>query len=172
MEPVFRLRKDRVGIGLEGFIINLLAAIGGQAVHDESVGLGELHEGLVDLITLQDFEARSGFGFLAHRNPHVGVKHIRAFGGGFQVFGADDVATSALQDSGLGLEFFWRGDAEFKAEFGRGKNPRDRHVARAVADERDDQTFQCLARFQNGLEVGKNLAGMFGVRERVDGRDV
>ena len=53
MQPVFRLRENRVGVRLEGFLVNLLAAIRGQAMHDERVRPGELHQFGVDLIIFQ-----------------------------------------------------------------------------------------------------------------------
>ena len=51
---------------LERRVVNLLAAICRKTVHDERVALGELHERLVDLITLERFKSRGGFRLLAH----------------------------------------------------------------------------------------------------------
>ena len=53
MQAIFRLCENRVGVRLEGFLVNLLAAIRGQAVHDKRVRPGELHQFGVDLIIFQ-----------------------------------------------------------------------------------------------------------------------
>ena len=69
------------------------------------------------------------------------------------------------------LEFFRRRDAQFKTEFSRRPNPRVRHVARAVADERDGFAFDRAALLLKRENVRENLARMLVVGQRVDGRD-
>ena len=44
-----------------------------------------------------------------------------------------------------------------------------RHVARAVADERDDFAGDRPALFLEGENVGEDLAGMLVIGQRVDG---
>ena len=41
VQPVFRLRENRVRIGLECFFVNFFAAIRGQAMHHQRVRFGE-----------------------------------------------------------------------------------------------------------------------------------
>ena len=69
------------------------------------------------------------------------------------------------------LEFFRRGNAQRKIEFGRRPDPRVRHVARAVADERDRFALDGTAFFLERENVCQDLAGMLVVGQRVDGRN-
>ena len=85
VQPVFGLVENRLRVGLEGFFVNFLAAIGGQAMHHQRVLFWRASPRRVDLVAVQIFDALGGFRFLAHRNPDVGVEQVRALGGGFDV---------------------------------------------------------------------------------------
>ena len=74
VQAVFGLGKDSVGVGFEGGLVNFLAAVGGEAVHDEGVLIGEGNEGFVDLITGKIPLALGGFLFHTHGDPDVGVQ--------------------------------------------------------------------------------------------------
>ena len=58
-----------------------------------------------------------------------------------------------------------------KPSLPRSENPRDRHVAGAVADERDHFAGNRAELFLERKNIGENLAGMLVIGERVDGRD-
>ena len=171
VEAVFGLVEDGLGVGLEGFFVDFFAAVGGEAVHDEGTGSCEFHDGVVDLVALQDAEALGGFGFFAHGDPNVGVEEVGGGGGGFEVFGANDLAPGAIEECGVGLICLGRGDAEFEAEFCGGPNPGAGDIARAVADEGNDFSGDRSALFLEGEDVGEDLAGMLVVGQGVDGRD-
>ena len=53
-------RKSCLRVRLERCLVNFLAAIRGQAVHDQRVRFGELHQRLIDLIAGQNFDALGG----------------------------------------------------------------------------------------------------------------
>ena len=57
VEAVFRLVEDGGGVGLERLVVDFLAAIGRQAVHHQGSGIGQLHQGTVDLVAGQQAEA-------------------------------------------------------------------------------------------------------------------
>jgi len=59
----------------------------------------------------------------------------------------------------------------FKPELCRRPNPRVRHVAGAIADERDGFARNRPPLFLECENVRENLARMLVVRQRVDGRD-
>ena len=65
VEPVFGLVKNGPGIGLESGLINLLAPVGGQAVHDQCAGLGKACHRPVHLVALQLLQTLGRFSLLA-----------------------------------------------------------------------------------------------------------
>src|SRR5207302_8518853 len=57
---------------------NLLAAVGGEAMQEDGLRIGELHQVRVDRIAAERVAPRLGLLLLPHRRPHVGVHHVRA----------------------------------------------------------------------------------------------
>ena len=76
VQPVFRLVENRLGIRLERLFLNLLAAIGRQAMHHERAGLGQLNQRPIDLIAGQQPDSFRSFSLFAHRDPDVSVEQI------------------------------------------------------------------------------------------------
>jgi hypothetical protein len=171
MQPVFCLLENRAGVGFQCFLVNLFAAIRGQTVHHQRVLFRQLHQNGIDLVAGQKFDALLRLGFLAHRNPHVGVKQIRALRGGLDVARDGYVSARPFQQLLRRLEFFRGRDAQFKTKLSRRPNPRVRHVAGAVAYERNGFAFDRAASLLERENVRENLARMLIVGQRVDGRD-
>ena len=158
-------------------------------MHDEGMGLSFGEEVGVDLISAELSDAIGGFLFFAHADPDVGVEDIGVGRGGGQVIGddestagvvfgdgwweaaggswGDDVWESAGDDFWGWLESGWGSDSEFEVEFGGGPEPRDWHIAGAVADKSDYFTGDGSEFFFDGLEIGDDLAGMFFVGQGV-----
>ena len=65
MQPVLGLVENGLRIGLEGLLVDFFAAIGGQAVHDQRAGFGQLHQRGVDLVAGEFLDALGGFSLLA-----------------------------------------------------------------------------------------------------------
>ena len=66
VQPVLRLIENSLSVRLERFVVDLLAALRGQAMHDERAGLGEVHEFAIDLVSGQFLDALLGLRFLSH----------------------------------------------------------------------------------------------------------
>ena len=62
-------------------------AVGGEAVHEDAVGLGLGHQGVVDLVGGEEPQALLLFRFLAHGGPDVGVDGVGAADGFGRVVG-------------------------------------------------------------------------------------
>jgi hypothetical protein len=82
VHAVLRLIEDDGLRTVEHGICDLGVAVSGKAVHEDSVGLRELHERLVDLVGLEDGSALGGFVLEAHAGADVGVDGVGA-GDGF-----------------------------------------------------------------------------------------
>ena len=70
------------------------------------------------------------------------------------------------------MERFRRGDAQFKTGLAGGKNPGVRHIAGAIADERDYFASNGPALFLEGEDVRQDLARVLVVRKGVNGGDL
>ena len=182
METVFRLRENRVCIGLEYLRCDLQAAIRRQAVHHERARFCQREQFIVDLVARELRLAELRLLLLAHAHPHIGVEHIRAARCFLEIVRDDEPSaprvfktTLPLLRTGkctrdgrrIRLKLRGRGDAQLKVELRRRPQPRTRDVARAVADESHHAPSKVAEPFHNGLQVGKNLARMLVVRERV-----
>ena len=81
VQPVLRLLPDQATRSVHHGRGDLLAAMGGQAVHREGVGPGRVEQGVVDPVARERVAALLGLGLLAHRRPGVGVDDRRAADG-------------------------------------------------------------------------------------------
>src|SRR5437867_1840782 len=101
VEPVLRLVEgDRVR-AVEHRVGDLLAPMGGQAVHDQHRGLREAHDRLVDLVAAERLLTPRSLRLLSHARPHVGVDHVGPGRGLPRVLGDLDPAaepTRRVQD--------------------------------------------------------------------------
>ena len=60
-------------MGFKGWLINFLAAVGGQTVHHQRVFVGFGHECFIDLIIGKVRFPLGRFLFHSHGDPYVGV---------------------------------------------------------------------------------------------------
>ena len=157
-------------VRFERRVIDFLAAMRGQTMHDQRVRLRQFHEILVDPIRSELRFAPGFFAFLAHGDPDVGVKHVGAPGGFLQVRIADDIAADALQPFRARLVLLWRRQTQLEVQLRRREHPGARRVRRAVADERDDLALNAPAFFLERENVRQDLAGMLFVSQRIDRR--
>ena len=76
VEAVFGLIED-YGLGaVQHGVRDLCVAVGGEAVHEDGVGLGVGHEGLVDLVGLEDGGASGGLVLEAHGGADISVDGV------------------------------------------------------------------------------------------------
>ena len=114
MQPVFRLREDGFSVGLESLFVNFLALIrkrAGTSSTESASGFATVASiRRLILITAQNFDSFGGLRLLAHRNPDIGVKHVRTFRGRFQIVCHNNLSACAFQNIHPRLKFFWRGN--------------------------------------------------------------
>ena len=87
MQTVLRLIKDDRLRAVQHIRADFLTPVGGQAVHDQRIGLGVGHEGGVHLELREDLPSRGGFFFLAHGGPDICVDSIGLADGFGRVMG-------------------------------------------------------------------------------------
>src|SRR5205809_838652 len=78
VEAILGLVEDHRLRAVEHGVRDLLAAMGGEAVHDERARAGERDDALVHLIGAESAAAGLRLGLLAHARPHVGVDDVGA----------------------------------------------------------------------------------------------
>src|SRR5277367_5440223 len=66
VQAIFRLIVDDRARRIDDARGDLEAAVGGQAMQEDSIRRGLREERFIDLICREDFFASGGFGFLAH----------------------------------------------------------------------------------------------------------
>lgn len=173
VEAVFRFVPDHGAGTVEDFGGDFLAAVGGEAVHDDGglVGVGE--ELGVELEGAEGLKTIGSFGFEAHRYPGVGVDDVAVLDRGDGVVGDDDFGgvDPARQLREVGLVALGSAEAEFEAAELRGEDPGVAHVAGGVAEEADAQALEVAELLDHGLQVGEELAGVEAVGEGVDDGD-
>ena len=165
---------------LEDGVGDLLAAVRGQAVQHDGVGGGPVDQLVVDGEPLERRKADRPLLLLAHARPHVGVEHRGALGrlDGVvrQLHGATtpDPVGEGLQTGKLvGREGVAGrgGDAHLhpfeQRRLGQGAG----HVV-GVPDVGQGASVQAAERLPHGEHVRHRLAGVRGVGEEVDDRDV
>ena len=129
-----------------------------KTMHHQRPGLGEREDLTTDVVGAELSEPVSGFVFLAHAHPHIGVEHVSSRHGAPEILHHRD-ARSGFGDQRRGrLKRRRRGDAELEIQLRRGPQPRDRHIACTIANEGDDLAFERAKLLANGLEIGENLA--------------
>src|SRR5215471_13811883 len=136
VEPVLRLVEDQAPRPVEHGVGDLLAAMGGEAVHDEGRRRGQAEQPLVELIPLKRLEPLLAVGLLPHADPRVRVDHVRALDGLARVGGQPHAAAelpARRQDRLAGLEPGRRGHHRRRAEQGGDEQHGMAHVV-AVAD--------------------------------------
>ncbi len=87
VQAVLRLVEHHRLRPVDDLVGHLLAPVGGQAVHEQRVGLGAGHQPVIDLVGLQQVVPARAVA-VAHRHPGVGDDAVGAFHGLVRI-GAD-----------------------------------------------------------------------------------
>ena len=173
MQAVFGLIEHDRHLRLDHVGRHFLAAMGGQAMHEQRARLGQRHQLVVDLVGHEDAPPDFGLGLLAHRRPRVGVDRI---GAGHGIGGVGEEAQPRavprhrrrlLHDRVRQLIRLGAGHVHVNAEHRRRVDQRRRHVV-AVADVGDRPPAQRSDVLLQRQEVGDRLAGVLLIGERVD----
>ena len=142
---VLGLVPDHALRAVEHVGVDLLAAVGRQAVHDDRVGRGERHQLGGDRVVAERRQPGGGLLLLAHRDPRVGDDDVgagRRPRRGSTITWAEPPVSAAISRARstywlLGLVALGRGDPDVQPGGGAGEQPGVAHVAGAVADEGD-----------------------------------
>ncbi len=177
MHAVFGLVEDDRLRAVEDCVGDFGVAMGGEAVHEDCIGLGVGHEGFVDLVGLEDGSALGGLVLEAHAGADVGVDGVGSGDGLDGILHEGDAAAGGfgdfdglVDDVELGAEVFGAGDGAVRAKLGGGEHEGVADVV-SVADVGEVKTLRGAEALFEGEEVGDGLAGVFEVGERVDDGD-
>ncbi len=169
MEPVFRLvPHDRLG-SVDHRCRDLVAPVGGQAVHEDRVVRGLFHERLVDRVGPEQLLAPRGV-LLPHRHPGVGDDAVGPAHRLDRIVGELDVGALAfrpLQHRILRVELRRAGERQVELQSRCRMDPRGSDVV-AIAGPRDLAPLDRALGLLEGHDVGDDLAGVRLVREPVD----
>ena len=161
-------------MGLKDLGGDLLPPVGGQAVLHHAAGIGDGHQGLVDLVAPEGGPPLGGLLLLAHGGPHVGEHHVDPRRG-LQGIPHQGEPVARLpgegQHIGVGVIALGAGHGHLHAHLQAAHNEGVDHVV-AVADEAHLQPLQPSLALPDGHEVGQHLAGVGEVGEAVDDGDV
>ena len=174
VQSVLRLVEDDRLRTVDDLGGDLLAAMRGQAVHDDGVGPRQAENVGVDLIGAEVALALRLLALLAHARPHVRVDHVgvaRRRGRVGRDFDGDALGARLAHDVRVGLVARRAGEREAEPEARRGGDPGVGHVV-AIAEKGDAQAVQAAAAFDHGEAVTQHLTGVAQVGEAVDHRDL
>jgi len=166
VEPVLGLVEDDRARIVEHGLLNLLARVRRQAVHEEGVGLGGCEQAGRDGVRAHPLGPGAGLALLPHARPDVRVDDVgardRPHGVGRELeVGRPALGCQLRPDVRLGLEPLRARERDSHAEQARPEDPGVRHVEARVAKERD------LAAPERGHEVALRAGPALGGAERV-----
>ena len=146
-----------------------------KAVQHNGIGVSTVEQRGVDLERAKRADPVEAVVLLPHRRPRVGDQHVGAAGGGLRV-GGDGHRRPGLGGPTLGggeeprlrPETGWRGDGHVHAGGHAADHQRVRHIVGAVTEVGHPQAAERPLAFGQGLQVGKHLAGMEVVGQRID----
>ena len=174
MEAVLGLVEGGALGTVHDFVGDLVVAVGGEAVEDDGVGLGQLHQLLVDLEILEVSAAADGLLVHAGADPDVCVDDVGAGDGGLRVVAdGDRPAVLGGQLLGLGDDVGARlvggrgCDFEFDAEEAADEQEGVADVV-AIADPGEVDCAKVAFLLADGEEVGEGLAGVLETGHGVD----
>ena len=168
MEPVLGLLESETSWTVENLVCDFLTAMGGQAMHRDGVGCGQIEQLAVYLVVTEGRQPRMSLFFLAHRDPDVGVYGIGAPNECAGIVPNYDPAERAAMRSGaiaVGM-----GEPDFHAKDGARKGKGGKDVV-PVADEGQNEPIEMTEMFSERQQIGQSLARMLVVGEGVDNRD-
>jgi hypothetical protein len=171
VHPVFCLIPHH-GLGAVDHVgLDLFAAVRGQAVHEQGIGLGGGHHLGVHAPVGEGLLARFVLGLIAHAGPHVGGDQVCALAG-FERVAEKLIAVCADSTCANGqflINFVAarRAHVHLEAQQLRGLQPGVGHVV-AVAHPGHGLASDGAAVFDVGEDVGQDLAGVELVGQAVD----
>ena len=159
--------------------VDLLAAVGGQAVQDDGVGAGGVHGGLGERVGHERGRPVAALGLLAHGHPGVGGEHVGAVERGragpattrHRPAGGGGAAPGVLDHVGARQVPLRPGQPHVHARGRPGQGVGVGHVVRRVAEVGEREPGQPARALAHGLQVGEQLAGVEVVGEGVDHGD-
>ncbi len=174
MKPVLGLVEYNAMRAVDDLCGHFLTTVGGKAVHENGVFPGACHEFTSNLIAGELLLSDSGFLFVAHADPDIGVDDVRTAGGlpgvTHDQYFTFSTVTPVAKNVPVRL-----------VSLGAGKNKVHPHPGRcfdqgvgdvvAVADIGHANTSERSPLLQYGHQVSQCLAGMMKVGEGIDHRD-
>ena len=169
---------ERAG-GLRDFGVEIVESRQAVEEHEPAVEVARrAHEVHVDLVGTQELDALGRLRLFAHRDPDVGVEHVRAGDALHGVVENADVDAVFRGDGGglcknrlVGPELPGRAADVTHARLGATHHQRIGNVVAAVADVCDGAVLKRPERLFNGEKVGENLRGVVVVGQAVPDRD-
>ena len=145
--------------------------MGRQAVQEDRLGVGELHQLRVHRVALERVAPRLGFGLLPHRRPHVRVDDVRALRRLLGHLGHDDLRLflGALELVAARLEPLGARQPQLEAQHLRRLEPAVRHVV-AVPHPRDALPLPPAEVLSDGEQVSQHLTRVSEISQPVDDR--
>ena len=139
-----------------------------QAVHEDSIRSGLLHDGGIDLIRRKQADALCPqLGGLSHRDPDVGVEHVGIARALVHGVGEHDLAArlrgnraALLDELCLGHVLLRAARAEAHAHLCTHHHERVRHVVARITKEGELEAAQVAELLAHGEHVGNHLCGM------------
>jgi len=178
VHAVFGLVEDGGLRAVENGVGDFGVAMGGEAVHEDGVGLRLGHEAFVDLVGLEDGGALGGLVLEAHGGADVCVDGVGSGDGFDGIVREGDAAAGGLgdlhgfvDDVELGCEALRRGYGAVGAELCGGEHEGVADVV-AVADVGEAEAGCGAEALFEGEEVGDGLAGVLEIGEGVDDGDL
>ena len=181
MEPVLGLVEDHAAGVVEDGLLDLLARVGGEAVHEERVGLGGGKEFPGDRIGAETAHAFGRLVLLAHAGPDIGIDEIGSGRGLERVGRVVEVGGPAAglekgADLLAGFVVPGPGQGQPHAEEAGSEDPGVGHVEPGVAEECDLAALERREEVAPGggpplgrrEGVGVDLAGVKEIGEPVD----
>ena len=144
----------------------------GQAVQEDGLRVGELHQVGVHRVALEGIAPSFGFAFLTHRGPHVGVHDVRTLDGLLRHLRNQHTPTllGRFELRAVRLEPLGAREPQLEAQDLSRLEPGIRHVV-AVADPRDALSVPAAEVLLDREQVGEHLAGVGQIGEPVDHRN-
>ena len=140
-----------------------------QAVHEQRIRVGRLHNPVVNLIVCKALQTLLLFLFLAHARPNIGHHQVRVLRGVDSRFMQTDSISTTLYQIGIGMMSWRGGDSQVEAIADRRIDIRMTHVV-AVSDPGNRCAGNIAAELEPGLHIRQQLTGVQQIAESVDHR--
>ena len=161
MQPIRCLGEDDAALGIDSVSSYLLAPVGGQAMHYDSMSRGMLEQSGIYLKALELLEPLLCFFLLPHARPHIGIDNVSTmhrFDWIMYYFTMHlgkplpiGIHESVIKDESGGAA-----QSELPSQVSTTNGQRARDVV-AIADEDDSAFIQRLEMLRDGEHVSQGL---------------